>query len=195
MFPTDAMPVSADLLNHALHQLQRRGRIERRLVRLPASIAGADVARVYADLARLNRFSDVVLDGRLAPAERRRLIERLRYYQPAVKVGAVGEGTAVPDVDFTVVEVEPDAAALQTRAQSLLRSGTPTYFLLQRAPTTEDARLFDAMRVLRAAGVRHYGYLNDDFLGNSPELLRTVTELRAHTIITAETANRGAARR
>jgi peptidoglycan/xylan/chitin deacetylase (PgdA/CDA1 family) len=193
LFPTNAMPVSADLLNRVLHQLQRRGRIDHRYLRLPVPIDGVDVTRVYADLARLNRFSGVVLDGKLATAERQQLVERLRYHQPAVKVGVVGASEAAPGADFVLVELElADAAALQSRAQSLMRIGTPTYILLQRAPRTEDARLFDAMRALRAAGVRHYGYTNDDFLGNSPNLLRTVTELRAHTVVSADATVRPA---
>jgi hypothetical protein len=186
MFPTDALPVNADLLSHVLHQLQRRGRIEHRLVRLPASIKGVDVARLYTDLVRLNRFSGVVLDGELAPAEQQRLVARLRYHQPAAKVGVVGDAARGPDVDFVVAETEPSAVAVQTRAPALLRSGAPAYFLLQRASATEDTRLFDAMRALRAAGARHYGYTNDGFLDNSPDLMRTVTELRAHTIVAAD---------
>jgi peptidoglycan/xylan/chitin deacetylase (PgdA/CDA1 family) len=190
LFQTDAMPASADLLNHVLLQLRRRGRIDQRYLRLPAPIDGVDVTRVYADMARLNRFSGVVLDGKLVPAERQHLVERLRYHQPAVKVGVVGGDDAPPGADFLLVELEPaGAATLQSRAQALLvRNGTPAYFLLQRAPTTEDAQLYDAMRALRAAGVRHYGYTNDDFLGDSPNLLRTVTELRAHTVVSADAA-------
>lgn len=191
LFPTDAMPVSADLLSRVLHQLQRRGRIEHRYLRLPVAIDGVDVVRLYADLARLHRFSGVVLDGKLAPVDRQRLLERLRYHLPAVKVGVLGDEPAPPQADFVLVELEPaGAAALSNRAQAHARDGLPAYFLIRRAPGTRDAELYGAMRALRAAGVRHYGYTNDDFLGDSPSLMRTVTELRAHTVISAEAAGR-----
>ena len=191
LFPTDALPVSADLLNRVLHQLQRRGRIEHRYLRLPVAIDGVDVVRLYADMARLNRFSGVVLDGKLAPVERQRLVERLRYHQPAVKVGVTGAEEPPPGADFVLVELEPaGAAALANRAQAHGRNGMPAYFLIQRTPGTRDVELYDTMRALRAAGIRHYGYTNDDFLGDSPSLLRTVTELRAHTVVSAEAASR-----
>jgi peptidoglycan/xylan/chitin deacetylase (PgdA/CDA1 family) len=193
LFQTDAMPVSTDLLSHVLLQLRRRGRIDHRYLRLPAPVEGVDVTRAYADLARLNRFSGIVLDGKLAAAERQRLVERFRFYQPAAEVGVVGDDELARGADFVLAELAPAEAALQGRAQAMLvRNGTPTYFLLQRAATTEDTQLYDAMRALRAAGVRHYGYTNDDFLGDSPKLMRTVTELRAHTVVSADAARQPA---
>ncbi len=190
LFPTDAMPVSADLLNRVLHQLQRRGRVEHRYLRLPVAIEGVDVVRLYADLARLNRFSGVVLDGKLAPPEAQRLVERLRYHQPAVKVGVIDAEESPPEAQFVLIEREPaGAAAAARRAQVYARNGTPVFILIQRTPATRDAELYDTMRALRAAGIRHYGYTNDDFIGDSPSLLRTVTELRAHTVVSAEAAS------
>jgi hypothetical protein len=187
LFPTDALPVSADLLSHVLHQLQRRGRIEHRYLRLPLSIDGVDIVRLYADMARLSRFSGVVLDGSLAPQAQQSLLERLRYHQPAVKLGALGAEPAPPGADFQLVELEAaGAAALSNRAPAHVPNGTPAFFLIRRTPATRDAQLYDTMRALRAAGIRHYGYTNDDFLADSPSLLRTVTELRAHTVVPAE---------
>jgi hypothetical protein len=129
-----------------------------------------------------------VLDGKLAPLERQRLVERLRFYQPAAEIGVVGADEAPPGTDFVLAELAPAEAVRQSRVQALRAgsNGTPVYFLLERAPTTADVQLFEAMRALRAAGVRHYGYTNDDFLGDSPKLLRTVTELRAHTVVSAD---------
>jgi hypothetical protein len=46
----------------------------------------------------------------------------------------------------------------------------------------DDNRLRDALRAVREAGARHYGYGNDDFVSGIPRVLPIVAELHGHTI-------------
>ncbi len=193
-FPTDALPVRSEVLNRVLHQVQTRARVAHLYLRLPARIEGADILRVYSDLARLHRFNGVVFEGKGEAPVLARAVERLRYHQPTLQVGVVaGDGSEDLAADFVLSEIAlpEQAERVSALAGARLAGGRTTLFLLRRAAGGDDQVLRDAMRALRSAGAAHYGYSNDDFTGNVPDVLRVVRELRAHTVVRDDRAQGG----
>jgi biofilm PGA synthesis lipoprotein PgaB len=176
LFATGAMPMAADVLNRAIHQIQARAQIDHIYLRLPDKVA----PEAYRDLARLNRFAGIVI-GETDAARFGELAALVRYYNPAARVGAV---TPRPGADFVLVELDAalEPAAIEAHGRSALAGAPPAWFLLRRASTLSDPTLISAMRALRSAGARHFGYDNDDAAGNAPALRHVVPELRAHTV-------------
>ncbi len=174
-FPNAAVPVATDMLSRVIQQIRVRNRVPHILLRLPDKVPlGA-----YRELARLNRFAGAVIMER-EPAQVEVLAGLLRYYNPAVSIGYT-----VPAVnaDFSLVELDASAQeeVIESRARTALVGGGRVLFLLRRAQGLADAPLAAAMRALRRAGAWHYGYDNDDAVGNHPALARIVPELHAHT--------------
>ncbi|UCH53599.1 MAG: polysaccharide deacetylase family protein [Pseudomonadota bacterium] len=192
-FHTRAMPMAGEVLSRLLHQITTRNRIFHLYLRLPTEIIGQDTLRVYSDLTRLNRFNGVIFDG--APDKNTvALVDALRYQQPALLVGWIGDAPRNLTLDFRLVELDThlDGETLAARAHKELASARmPVHFMLSPVRRESEAALLAAMRVLRAAGVAHYGYGGDDFFSNVPDVMRVVTELRAHTIIDKSDATQG----
>lgn len=74
------MPVTADVLNRVLHQILTRLRIQHIYLRLPTSLPAKNVEDLYADLARLNWFSGVVLEAPSDPEAESRLRRVVSYF-------------------------------------------------------------------------------------------------------------------
>jgi hypothetical protein len=89
------------------------------------------------------------------------------------------------DFYFTRFDTGLSADVIERRTAAALQVSQPVYFTLDRAERESDDELLRAMRALRAGGARHYGYSNDDFLGNAPKVLRIVPELQAFVVRSA----------
>jgi peptidoglycan/xylan/chitin deacetylase (PgdA/CDA1 family) len=186
-FPNLRMPVVADLLNRVLHQIRARIRIERQFLMLPATLGTASARDVYTELARLNRFDGVMFTGDTTDAGIGQLSAIFRYYNPAIRVG-VPFGSSVrsgADFYFKRFDTGLSGGVIERQTAAALQVSQPVYFILDRAERESDDELLRAMRALRAGGARHYGYSNDDFLGNVPKVLRIVPELQAFAVRSA----------
>lgn len=190
-FANAVLPVEADLLNRVLHQITVRHGIRHRYLEIPAR-PPTRWRELYTELARLNRFSGIVLTGEMDHETVRQLRSLFSRYHPNLKLGVaapVADAAAVAAADFVLLAL--DAALERGRLQGLAGQGLrdfrrPVFFLLRRPNDLADERLVQAMRALRAAGARHYGYDNDDFLHDAPALLRVVGELHALTVMTED---------
>ena len=180
-FHTDAMPVAADVLSQIAFQLTERAGLRNLILQVPA---GLD-ARVYADLARLNWFSGVVIEGADADDEFTRVAEVLQRLKPALNVGVPGEDATVDArASFTLIDVAMDTppATIAQRVEAAMQASPRPLFMLERTPTTSAEALTATMATLRAAGALHYGYGVDDFTQNRPEFLRIVRPLAEYAI-------------
>jgi biofilm PGA synthesis lipoprotein PgaB len=187
-FSNAQLPVAADVLNRLLHQLKARLEIHHLVLRLPPRPPAADWRSLYTELARLNRFSAVVVDGATDPRRHAALLELLRYYHPDLRVGTWPGANAAPDADFSLLVLNPALGerVLEDQANGHARRHPRAWVLLEsRAPLVEE-RLVQALRALRRAGVAHYGVTIDAMPANPPALIRLVPELVAHTVIPGE---------
>jgi poly-beta-1,6-N-acetyl-D-glucosamine N-deacetylase len=175
-FATSAMPVAADVLSRVIQQIRSRIRVDHIYLRLPERMPLA----AWRDLARLNRYAGALI-GETDAARIDELVALLRYYNPAVKLGAP---SAQAKADFVFVELDAasDEATIESRVRAAQTASGRTLFLLRRSARVADRQLVDAMRTLRRAGARHFGYDNDDAASNMPALARVAPELRAHTV-------------
>jgi biofilm PGA synthesis lipoprotein PgaB len=174
-FANDQLPAADDILHRVLHQLRVRLGIDHVYMRLPVWIEGVNMTRLYRELARRHRPFGVVLEG--APDGAAALAELFRYYRPDGLIGVAGGTGEVPWSDFRLYTLEVGANGLDAAPAT---GGSGTLFLVQRG-TASDERLVQALRVLRRAGARNYGYGLDEFLDGRPDVRRIVRELRAYT--------------
>jgi peptidoglycan/xylan/chitin deacetylase (PgdA/CDA1 family) len=182
-FYNRVMPVEGDILNRILHQIRTRLGIHHIYLQVPLAIGNVNTSCLYTDLARLHRFSGVVLDG----AERGGVDETvttIRYYQPALRIGTRGNTDSSIQLDFIFSEIDAalDPAAIATAARRVLAASPDAWLLLRWRAGVNDNRLRDALRAVREAGARHYGYGYDDFVSGTPRVLPIVAELHGHTI-------------
>jgi hypothetical protein len=183
-FPNPKAPVAADLLNRVLHQIRVRIRIERLFLMLPTTLGTASTRDVYPELARLNRFDGVMFTGDIPDTGIGQLSAIFRYYNPAIRVGVPFGSSVRSGADFYFVRFETGLGddVIERQTAAALQVSQSVYFTLDRADRESDDELLRAMRALRAGGARHYGYSNDDFLGNAPKVLRIVPELQAYSV-------------
>jgi biofilm PGA synthesis lipoprotein PgaB len=182
-FHTSRVPVASDILNRVVHQIHVRNRVDHIYLRLPGAGPGRPLIGAYDDLARLNRFAGVLIAGPVTRTDVEALGTLFRRHNPAVKIGFEA---SYPEADLAWMELDAAAntVALETRIREASRKSARLMVLLRRADDLPDERLQDALRALRQAGVRHYGYDNDEFIRDAPALARIAPELRAHTIVT-----------
>lgn len=178
-FHNGDVPVEVDILNQINYQILARTEVQQILLRLP----GTKDAGSYRDLARLNTFHGILLEGQPSPQDIERARTSFGYYRPMIRVG-VKSGEAAQAADFAVVELAADASegALGKQAAAALKEHRRTLFLLRRTPKTSDSSLRSAMQALRSTGAAHYGYGIDDFENSIPSALRIVKALTDHTV-------------
>lgn len=186
-FSNPRVPVAADLLNRVLHQIRARIRIERQFLMLPATLGTVSARDVYTELARLNRFDGVMFTGDTADTGIGQLSTIFKYYNPAIRVGVPFGSSVRSGADFYFKRFESGLSGdvIERQTAAALQVSQPVYFTLDRTDRESDDELLRAMRALRAGGARHYGYSNDDFLGNAPKVLRIVPELQAFAVRSA----------
>lgn len=183
-FPNPRVPVAADLLNRVLHQIRARVHVDHLYLRIPVLHATDSVGPVYRELARLNRFSGILIDGTVETSDAQALAKLFRHYNPSVKIGVAAGIPKLSDIDLVWSEISAGDAddAIEARAHSILTTNGRALFLLQRPAGLTDDKLVSAMQALRRAGARHYGFSNDEYAQDRPALARIVPELRAHVV-------------
>ncbi len=187
-FSNSQMPIAADVLNRLLHQAKSRLEIHHLVLRLPARLPVKDWRSLYTDLARLNRFSAVVIDGETGPRDRTAMVELLRFYHPDLRVGVASNGVDKDKADFVLTILDPgqDERVLEEQIRQAAGRHPRAWVLLHPHARVTDERLISTMRMLRRAGVAHYG-TGIGMLPDDPRaLLRLAPELTAHTIVEGE---------
>ncbi|OGI41265.1 MAG: hypothetical protein A2140_06660 [Candidatus Muproteobacteria bacterium RBG_16_62_13] len=187
-FRNSQLPVAADVLNRLLHQAKSRLEIHHLVLRLPARLPVKDWRPLYTELARLNRFSAVVIDGQTAPRDRAAMVELLRFYHPDLRVGIPSSGADKDKADFVLRTLDPgqDERVLEEQIRQTAGRHPRAWVLLHPHARIPDERLISAMRLLRRAGIAHYGTGIGILPDNPRALLRLAPELTAHTIIEGE---------
>lgn len=180
-FPVASLPLATNMLNRVLHQIETRLEIEHIYLVAPLDLPITDPASVYRELARLHRFRGVIFTGKGSRASIEAL---LRYHHPAVKIGCITGDCDGASTDFVFqrLEVPEEPRAYAQQVAEVLAMGKTAFFSVNRPHGMDDERLIAALRVLRTAGVVHYGYTNDEFQADRPALARVVRELTAHTV-------------
>lgn len=183
-FPGTPLPVAANILNRVLHQVEARNEIMLAFLRAPLDLPVADLPAVYRELARLHRFRGVIFSGEASKARYADIEAILRFYRPAIKIGFAAGMREDETADFVVQRLdagsEPGAIAQEVAAVSA--KDRKAFFVLERSQDVSDAQLVAAMRALRHAGAAHYGYTNDEYRANRPDLMQVVRELNTHTV-------------
>jgi hypothetical protein len=187
-FSNSQMPVAANVLNRLLHQLASRLQVYHQVLRLPAGFPVKDWRALYTELARLNRFSGVLIDGETDARDKAAMVDLLRYYHPDLRIGVPATPDGSEKADFALLELDPglDEQAMAQQARAHAARYPRAWVQLQaREPVTEE-RLISAMRLLREAGIVHYG-IGPGAMPDSPaSLLRLAPGLMTHTITTGE---------
>ena len=187
-FSNPQIPVAANVLNRLLHQLTSRLEIHHLALRLPARLPVRDWRPLYTELARLNRFSAVVIEGQTDPRDRAAMVELLRYYHPDLRIGVPSNGAGADKADFVLTTLDPgqDEHALANLARTHAGRHPRVWVWLSPRVHVTDERLMATMRLLRSAGIAHYGTDIEVFPVSPRALLRLVPEFTAHTIVAGE---------
>lgn len=182
-FPTSAMPLAGDTLNRVLHQLRSRLHLDHLYLRIPGEVLGKSSGQLADDLGRLNRFTGIVISGG-DKASIEAFAGRLRYHQPALRVGMWDENLQIGGSAFLVREISGTQSpeVIEREVQKIIRRDSAAWFLVRRDGVGE-AQLRDALVALRRAGAPHYGYGPDDFLAGRPRAGDIVSTLLAHTVV------------
>jgi len=188
-FPNPRVPLATEMLNRVLHQIRARLHVDHLYLRLPVLPDAKTRSAVYRELARLNRFSGIMVEGTPPIAEASALVALFRRYNPTVQIGFSVDALQPAGADFVWTEfaATDPAAIIEKRATAVLAGGGRVLFVLQRPSELVDAQLVAAMQALRRAGALHYGYSNDEFIGDRPALTSISRELNAHVITDKET--------
>ena len=179
-FHNNRLPVVADVLNQIAYQLANAAGLEDLYLSVPAAVD----PEVLADLARLNWFTGVVLEGTSGSEVFERASAVVRRYKPAAKIGVRGRAEFVGKrPDFVLSDIGADSPAFARDLEEAVQGEVPSLVRLGRTVGTSFESLRRAMALLRASGVAHYGYGLDDYLENRPAPLRIVRPLTEHTVV------------
>jgi peptidoglycan/xylan/chitin deacetylase (PgdA/CDA1 family) len=179
-FPNPRIPLAADLLNRVLHQIRSRLRVDHVFLRFGEPRDAGDVADVYRELSRLNRFSGVLFET-VATTDR---VDLLRHYNPMAQVVFPAHLASVRESRlWDEIRADDHEDAIEKRIRKVLAADRNALFVLRRPRDLADDRLIAAMQALRRAGARHYGYDNDEFSRNRPELAKIGPELHAYVAV------------
>jgi hypothetical protein len=174
-FQNPRIPLVTDFLNRVLHQIRTRLRVDHVYLRITPTQTSA-TTEVYKELSRLNRFTGVMFDTEPAPE----IAALMRRHQPQLRILVLARGSSVPAGHlWSEISADDSMQAIETRAREVSGLDRNAMILLRRPLALEDDRLMAAMQALRRAGVRHYGYDNDEYLRNRPALARVGPELQA----------------
>jgi peptidoglycan/xylan/chitin deacetylase (PgdA/CDA1 family) len=138
-----------------------------------------------AEQERLNWFSGIIMTEP-APASEIDVVKALfAYYKPTIQVGSMAEPTEQNNIDFFLVKLDADLARNKLRKQvrDALNKTNNVFFLLNRIPGTTDKQLIRAMQVLRHEGGANFGYDNDNYLENVPDIMKVVIEISGYARI------------
>jgi peptidoglycan/xylan/chitin deacetylase (PgdA/CDA1 family) len=184
-FYNDQIPVRKNILNRVLRRIQTRNGISRIYLKIPRHLPTENWQTVYKDLARLNWFSGIIMTEP-APASEIDVVKALfAYYKPTIQVGSMAEPTEQNNIDFFLVKLDADLARNKLRKQvrDALNKTNNVFFLLNRIPGTTDKQLIRAMQVLRHEGGANFGYDNDNYLENVPDIMKVVIEISGYARI------------
>lgn len=179
-FANPSVPATLDVLNEITYQILRRAGLKGVYLRVPLR---QNSEAMYRDLARLNWFNGIVLDGAADRESLERVTAIFRHYKPALRVGTRPE-LVRSRADFVFVDAQAKEGdrLLARHVSELLKDHPQALIMLRRTPETSEGALRSAMQTLRAAGALHYGYGPDDFARNVPDLMHIVRPLTEHTI-------------
>jgi hypothetical protein len=172
-------------LNRVLRQIQTRNGISHIYLKIPRRLPTGDWQTVYRDMARLNWFSGIIMTEPVPASEIDAVKALFAYYRPTIEFGSMAEPTEHNNIDFFLVEL--DAGLERNKLRKQVRD-TPNktnnvFFLLKRISGTTDKQLTRAMKVLRNEGVANFGYDNDNYLENIPDIMKVVTEISGYTVV------------
>ncbi len=177
LFFTEQVEAGVHTLGWVLHQLRDRLRLRYAYLRFDQLDDVSKQFTQYTDLARLNWFNGAIVPAQAKSEDLRLLKTLLSRYHPGLQFGALGITADTGLFDFVVTELNQGATQveLSQRLIELTGSVNEVCVLLQRGGN--DLMLRDALRTLRAAGIRNYGYGPDDYVNNRPDVSLMAKEL------------------
>lgn len=160
-FPNSEVPVARDLLNGILDRIQAQLGIEQVYLRFPEGKEKLP-EHVFADLARNSRFNAVLFDQDPGAVKLDLIRAALKKYLPAAKIGSWRNGGKGPDL-----------AVIADGKLTEKQSGKKVLVHIDREKFLTTSGLSEALRRLRAKGVRNYGFGSLNYLAGSraPEAL------------------------
>jgi peptidoglycan/xylan/chitin deacetylase (PgdA/CDA1 family) len=182
-FGNPSMPVADDVLGRVLYQLRTRAGIRKyAMVRIPVLRGVSDWPGLITGLSRNVPFSGVIFDD---PAAMRdpAVMRVLHYYHPGARVGVRDDGVGGAELRVVELDVATDSDAVANLVQRHAGDAVPPWFLVRRPPGTGDDRLRAALRALRRAGARHYGYSGDDYVAGLPDPAKIVSEFSGRSVV------------
>lgn len=184
-FYNDQIPIRRNILNRVLRQIQTRNGVSHIYLKIPRRLPTGDWQTVYQDLARLNWFSGIIITEPVLASEIDAVRALFSYYKPTIELGSMDGPTVHNNADFLLVELDADLERdkLRKQVREALNKTKSVFFLLKQIPGTTDKQLMRAMQALRKEGGANFGYSNDNYLENVPDVMKVVTEISGHTAI------------
>jgi len=184
-FYNEQIPVRRNMLNRVLRQIQTRNGITHIYLKIPRRLPTGDWQTVYRDMVRLNWFSGIIMTEPAPTSEIDAVKALFAYYRPTIEFGSMAEPTEHNNIDFFLVELNAnlDRNKLRKQVRDSLNKTNNAFFLLKRISGTTDKQLIRSMQILRHEGVANFGYDNDNYLENMPDIMKVVTEISGYTVV------------
>lgn len=152
-FANPVMPAHADLLHRVLHLLRSAAGVGQILLRLPPEGIPRET---ITELARRHPYDGIVVSG--APSDS--VVDGLRrtfdFHRPGLRCGTEQATARANCRDFRLLAIS-EAGVVATTVARQARTPPPVYVLLENIEPRDRKRIPEMLRMLRQAGIRHYG--------------------------------------
>lgn len=171
-FPNKQIPVAGEILNRVLHQISNRLSIRHIYLKLPIKTPARDTKSLYTELARLHRFNGMIFPVGFDQGKLRKIKKIVRYHHPRMQFGSLGKPQDTTPFDFVVISLKCTLPSQELRKKVAQIKGIPlpVYLSLARSGKKNDAKLINALRTVRSAGVQNFGYSLDNYVVGLPQL-------------------------
>ena len=172
-FVSDQIKLDVDVLNRVLHQIKYRADIQHIYINIPSGISASNKAKLYTDLARLNRFNGIIFDSKINVSELKLIVKQVKRHLPRIRVGVKDKPGIDYEFEFVVSNVDFNATAQEIQAELSKLSGIPlpVYVSLRGSNHSDTAKLFATIESVKAMGVQNYGFDLGNMLTQSDNIL------------------------
>lgn len=178
-FTNRSLEVETDILNRVLKQISDRTDVRYLYIKIPSTLAVSEHQLMYRDLARLNRFNGVVVDKNIKHKELKLIKKVFDYFYPGMRYGVYGMPASIEGFDYAVLSIAANSSigSIRNKVSQFNGLAINVFVKVDRNKSVADKVLVKALRVLRSAGVKDYGYSLDNYDTGTPNPIVVAKEL------------------